>query len=225
VSGILHRSMPSRTTGCNVRCANVLIDYSTLSRPATYGPICAPTHLFHRARYRRIFRDASRRRGIAGRGGVFGAASPRRGLRSTSTRDQNISSTVEGLGLLVTEARAWLSSWSVRSVHCSRTGSGHMGATPQPKRTIASEGNQHWRFRKSGISNVSGSNQRPAESIDTVGVTGSIPVSPTLGGPGFRGLQSFPEISRAALGPHERWVRWLAMVPVWPRCGPAPRRR
>jgi hypothetical protein len=128
---------------------------------------------------RRIFRDASRRRGIAGRGGVFGAASPRRGLRSTSTRDQNISSTVEGLGLLVTEARAWLSSWSVRSVHCSRTGSGHMGATPQPKRTIASEGNQHWSFRKSGISNVSGSNQRPAESIDTVGVTGSIPVSPT----------------------------------------------
>jgi hypothetical protein len=25
------------------------------------------------------------------------------------------------------QAKVWLSSWSVRSVHCSRTGSGHMG--------------------------------------------------------------------------------------------------
>jgi hypothetical protein len=64
-------------------------------------------------------------------------------------------------------------------------GSGHMGATPQPKQTIASHDNQHRRSRKSGISNASESNQRSGESIDTVGVTGSIPVSPTLGGPVF----------------------------------------
>jgi hypothetical protein len=79
----------------------------------------------------------------------------------------------------MTEARAWMSSWSVRSVHCWRTGSGHMGATPQPKRTVASSDNQRRKFRKSGVSNVSESNQRSGESIDTVGVTGSIPVSPT----------------------------------------------
>jgi hypothetical protein len=74
-------------------------------------------------------------------------------------------------------------------VHCSRTGSGHMGATPQSKRTIAGGDNQRRRFRKSGISNVSESNQRSGESIDTVGVTGSIPVSPTPGRhePGRRG--------------------------------------
>jgi hypothetical protein len=76
-----------------------------------------------------------------------------------------------------------MSSWSVRSVHCSRTGSGHMGATPQPKRTMASGDDQRRRFRKSGVSDVSESNQRSGESIDTVGVTGSIPVSPTDGGP------------------------------------------
>ena len=37
--------------------------------------------------------------------------------------------------------------------------------------------------RKSGISNSIGSNQRSGESIDTVGVTGSIPVSPTMKAP------------------------------------------
>jgi hypothetical protein len=33
--------------------------------------------------------------------------------------------------------------------------------------------------------------------LDTVGVTGSIPVSPTLGGPGFWGLHSFPHSVKA----------------------------
>jgi len=134
--------------------------------------------------------------------------------------DQNISSTVEGRRLLMAEARAWLSWWPVGSVHCSRTGSGHMGATPQPKPTIASGDNQHRRFRKSGVSNLSESNQRSGESIDTVGVTGSIPVSPTNGGPVCRGLQAFPGQSRAALEPHERWLRWMVTVRLWPRCGP-----
>ena len=41
--------------------------------------------------------------------------------------------------------------------------------------------------------------------LDTVGVTGSIPVSPTNGGPEARGLQSFPDLSRAVLGPRKRW--------------------
>src|SRR4051794_12686704 len=35
--------------------------------------------------------------------------------------------------------------------------------------------------------------------LDTVGVTGSIPVSPTNGGPVLRGLQSFPDLSGAVL--------------------------
>ncbi|MCU1657482.1 MAG: hypothetical protein JWO57_2138, partial [Pseudonocardiales bacterium] len=35
-----------------------------------------------------------------------------------------------------------MSSWSVRSAHYSRTGSGHMGATPQLKRSVASGDNQ-----------------------------------------------------------------------------------
>jgi hypothetical protein len=149
---------------------------------------------------RRIFRAASRRRGVAGRGGAFGAASPRtRTEIHVGSSDQNPSSMMEGRGLLMTEARAWMSSWSVRSVHCWRTGSGHMGATPQPKGTVASSDNQRRKFRKSGVSNVSESNQRSGESIDTVGVTGSIPVSPTNGGPGFRGLQSCPDLPRAVL--------------------------
>jgi len=59
-------------------------------------------------------------------------------------------------------------------------GSGHMGATPQPKATVASADNQRRRFRKSGITNLAEHNQRSEESIDTVGVTGSIPVSPTI---------------------------------------------
>src|SRR6266702_3482411 len=101
-------------------------------------------------------------------------------------------------------------------------GSGHMGATPQPNRTVASDDNQRRRFRNSGVSNLSGINQRSGESIDTVGVTGSIPVSPTNGGPVFRGLQSFPELSRAVLGPHERWLCWIVTVRPWPRCGPTP---
>jgi hypothetical protein len=63
----------------------------------------------------------------------------------------------------------------------SQIGSGHMGATPQPKRTVFSHGNQHRRSRKPGITNVSECNQLSGESIDTVGVTGSIPVSPTPG--------------------------------------------
>jgi hypothetical protein len=37
----------------------------------------------------------------------------------------------------------------------------------------------------------------------------------------FRGLQSFPDLSRAALGPHERWLRWLFAVRLWPQCGPS----
>jgi hypothetical protein len=72
-------------------------------------------------------------------------------------------------------------------------------------------------------SNVSGTNQLVLESIDTVGVTGSIPVSPTNGGPVFRGLQAFPGQSWAALGPLERWLCWLRTVRLWPRCGPAAR--
>jgi hypothetical protein len=36
--------------------------------------------------------------------------------------------------------------------------------------------------------------QRRAENVDTVGVTGSIPVSPTLEGPGFRGLRHFRNV-------------------------------
>jgi hypothetical protein len=116
-----------------------------------------------------------------------------------------------------------MSSWSFRSVHCSRTGSGHMGATPQPKRTVASDDNQHRKCRKSGTSNVTEGNQRSGESIDTVGVTGSIPVSPTNGGPVFRGLPSFPDLSRAALGPHERWLRWIETGRSWPGCGPRSR--
>jgi hypothetical protein len=42
--------------------------------------------------------------------------------------------------------------------------------------------------------------------LHTAEVTGSIPVSPTIGGPGFRGLQSFLGMGRAALGPRERWL-------------------
>jgi hypothetical protein len=151
---------------------------------------------------------------------VWSCVAPTRTEIHVGSSDQNPSSMMEGRGLLMTEARAWMSSWSVRSVHCWRTGSGHMGATPQPKGTVASSDNQRRKFRKSGVSNVSESNQRSGESIDTVGVTGSIPVSPTIGGPGLRGLQSCPDLPRAVLGPRERWVRWLAMVPVSPRCGP-----
>jgi hypothetical protein len=61
------------------------------------------------------------------------------------------------------------------------------------------------------------------EQLDTVGVTGSIPVSPTNGGPGFRGLQAFPRRSRAAPGSLERRLCWLRTVRLWPRCGPADR--
>jgi hypothetical protein len=110
---------------------------------------------------------------------VWSCAAPDEDEIHVDSVDQNISSTVEGRRLLMAEARAWLSWWPVGSVHCSRTGSGHMGATPQPKGTVASVGNQHGRSSKSGNSNVSECNQRPGESIDTVGVTGSIPVSPT----------------------------------------------
>src|SRR5207302_2569474 len=42
--------------------------------------------------------------------------------------------------------------------------------------------------------------------LDTVGVTGSIPVSATHEPPRFWGVQSFPGTSRAVLGPHERWL-------------------
>jgi hypothetical protein len=61
--------------------------------------------------------------------------------------------------------------------------SGHMGATPQPNRTVANGDNQLRTFSKSGVSNVNEGNQRWGESIDTVGVTGSIPVSPTTKAP------------------------------------------
>jgi hypothetical protein len=105
-------------------------------------------------------------------------------------------------------------------VYCWRIALGHMGATPQPKRTAASHDNQRRKCRNSGISNLSEVNQPSGESIDTVGVTGSIPVSPTLGGPVFRGLQSFPDLSGAVLGIHERWLRWIATVRPWPRCVP-----
>ena len=79
-------------------------------------------------------------------------------------------------------------------MHCSQIGAGRMGATPQPKATIASYGNKHCKARKSTGPTVSGVNQRPLEDIDTVGVTGSIPVSPTMEAPDpgasihFRGL-------------------------------------
>ena len=142
----------------------------------TYRPICASHRRRRNARDRRIFRAASRCRGVSGGGGERGgAASPQRGPRSTPDWvDQNISSTMERRRLLMTEARVWLSSWSARSVLCSLSGLGHMGATPQPKATIVSRVNQRRRCRNSGVSNVSGSNQRCGESIDTVGVTGRV---------------------------------------------------
>jgi hypothetical protein len=125
----------------------------------------------------------------------------------------------------MTEARAWMSSWSVRSVHCWRTGSGHMGATPQPKRTVASSDNQRRKFRKSGVSNVSESNQRSGESIDTVGVTGSIPVSPTTKPPDS-GASSHVRIF---LGPFSGHASVGCVGWRWFRCGPdvarRPRRR
>jgi len=62
-----------------------------------------------------------------------------------------------------------------------------MGATPQPNRTVVIDDNQHSRSRNSGISNRSEINQPSGESIDTVGVTGSIPVSPTTYRPRFPG--------------------------------------
>ena len=61
----------------------------------------------------------------------------------------------------------------------SLVGAGRMGATPHPKATIASYGNKHCKARKPTGPTASGANQRPLEDIDTVGVTGSIPVSPT----------------------------------------------
>jgi hypothetical protein len=80
---------------------------------------------------------------------------------------------------------------------------------PQPNRTVASDDNQRRRFRNSGVSNLSGINQRSGESRDTGGVTASIPVSPTHEPPRFWGVQSFPGLSRAILGPRKRWSRWL----------------
>jgi hypothetical protein len=121
----------------------------------------------------------------------------------------NLSSTMEGRRVLVTVTAAWVVVIGSVRVERSHIDPGRMGATPQPETTIASHDNQQRRFRKSGRSNASKRNQRSGESIDTVGVTGSIPVSPTLGGPVIRGLQSFPDLSRAVLGPHERWSRWL----------------
>jgi hypothetical protein len=56
--------------------------------------------------------------------------------------------------------------------------------------------------------------------LDTVGVTGSIPVSPTIGGPVRRGLQSFPDRSRAVLGPRKPLVALVTVssgvAPMWP---------
>jgi hypothetical protein len=77
----------------------------------------------------------------------------------------------------MTEVPASMLSCSARCR--AQIGPGHVGTTPQPKATVASDHNQRRRFRKSGISNLTGSNQRSGESIDTVGVNGSIPVSPT----------------------------------------------
>ena len=79
----------------------------------------------------------------------------------------------------MTNAAAWMPSSPPFRRCCARLASGHMGATPQPKPTVVSRGNQRRRSRNSGKSNLSESNQRSRESIDTVGVTGSIPVSPT----------------------------------------------
>src|SRR6266568_2567923 len=57
--------------------------------------------------------------------------------------------------------------------------------------------------------------------LDTVGVTGSIPVSPTLTGPGFRGLLLFRASPadrlrrpRAALGPQENYAARRPGCPV-----------
>jgi hypothetical protein len=105
----------------------------------------------------------------------------------------------------------------VRGADCS----GHMGATPQPNQTVTSDSSQRRRFRKSGLSNVIGSNQHSGESIDTVGVTGSIPVSPTNGGPRNTGPPIISGSSRAALAPRERWLRWLFTA----GCGPDVARR
>jgi hypothetical protein len=116
----------------------------------------------------------------------------------------------------------------------ARMGSGHQPDSPRCRVNIGAAWGPH-RNRKrpspatttnhggpetNGL-NLSQGNQPRAESIDTVGVTGSIPVSPTQEPPRFWGVQLFPGVSRAALGPHERWLRPLALVPVWPRCGPS----
>jgi hypothetical protein len=117
----------------------------------------------------------------------------------------------------MTEARAWMSSWSVRSVRCSRTGSGHMGATPQPKRTVASEDNQHRKCRKSGLSNVTEGNQRSGESIDTVGVTGSIPVSPTFQMPYvYWSRGTWPEVRTCCRAIHVLSSQAVLSIPGWP---------
>jgi hypothetical protein len=69
----------------------------------------------------------------------------------------------------------------VAGPHTDTCGSSWATWVPRRNRqeTVASGGNQRGRCRKPGVSNVSRTNQRFGESIDTVGVTGSIPVSPT----------------------------------------------
>ncbi len=95
-------------------------------------------------------------------------------------------------------------------------GSGHMGATPQPNQSIANHGNQRRKVRKSGISNVSERNQRSGESIDTVGVTGSIPVSPTTRNRRITGVEALDTASATNSSAPASWrvrVRLSTRIP------------
>jgi hypothetical protein len=89
---------------------------------------------------------------------------------------------VNGLRLATTRGRACIPSRRIREPAGPR--GGHAGVERdrrQPRQPT-------WEAPKTNGSNASEGNQRFRESIDTVGVTGSIPVSPTMR-PGITGLE------------------------------------
>ncbi len=97
---------------------------------------------------------------------------------------------------------------------------GNAGETAPPKE--AHESQRHQRsngLRHKGTTRYQRSKRR-VDRLHTAGVTGSIPVSPTNGGPGFRGLPSFPELSWVTWGPRRRWGRWLLSDLAFPDGGP-----